>query len=330
MQRGATQQLVRARWGAVVLGALSATLTWQLARYTPLSASKPPRWTVMVSPPPPDLSEPAPRVDGLFEVSPEPDGAPLKLPGNMRCGRAEMGVEFAASTGRYAVQGPRDNPDMHLARPEPDRGFPTANGWLAPFGPAQIRAGSAGPTAPWGRDSTLGSDETHAVGKMWGEEPAEDFGEDGLGRVGHAGSVVKRFDVAPLAENRTAELRVVHTGLQVTGPRKASEVGRVMAAHFAEFRACGQTELGDKRGEAQSAVLDFDVLASGVAVASGSASNTLEQCLDQALRGVSFPASDGDTATRVVYPLHFAAPGGGLTNRGVPSPLVRERCDCGG
>ena len=330
MQRAATPQLVRTRWGAALLGALSATLTWQLARYTPLPVSKPPRWAVMVSPPPPDLSEPAPRSDGLFEVAREPDGVPLKLPGNLRCGRAEMGLEIAASTGRYAVQGPRDTQDMHLARPEPGRGFPTARGDIGSIGYLQIPVGSAGPTAPWGRDSTLGSDETHAVGKMWGEEPAEDVGENGMGRIGHAGSVVKRFDVAPLAENRTAELRVVHTGLQITGERKASEVGRTMAAHFGEFRECGQAELGDKLDEQRSAVLDFDVLPSGLAVATGGASSALEQCLDQVLSRVAFAASDSGAPAHVVYPLHFAAPGSGLKNRGVPAPVVHERCDCGG
>jgi hypothetical protein len=327
---GATQQLVRTRWGAVVLGALSATLSWQLARYTPLSVSKPPRWAVVVSPPAPDLSELAPRLDGLFEVAAEPDGAPLKLPGNLRCGRAEMGVEITDSTGRYALQGPRDNPDPHLARPVPGRGFPTAPGSDWRLGTPQVPIGSAGPTAPFGRESTLGTDATHAIGQMWGDEVNEDVGENGLGRVGEAGSVVKRFDIAPLAQNQTAEPRVVHTGLQVTGARKASEVGRVMAAHFAAFRACGQADLGDKQGEQRSVTLDFDVLPSGLAVASSAGTNELERCLDRALSSVSFAASDGSAATHVGYPLHFAAAGAGLKDRGVPSTVVRERCDCGG
>lgn len=330
MQPGVSQQLARTRWAAIVLGALSATVSWQLARYTPLTVSKPPRWAVVASPPAPDLSEPAPRLDGLFEVAAEPDGAPLKLPGNMRCGRTEMGVQIMASTGRYAVQGPADNPDPHLARPVPGRGFPTAPGADWRLGTPQVPIGSAGPTAPFGRDSTLGTDTTHAMGRMWGDEPNDDFGESGLGRSGAAGSVVKRFDVAPLAANQTAELRVVHTGLQVTGARKASEVGRVMAAHFAELRACGQAELGDERDEQLSVALDFDVLPSGLAVASGAATNALERCLDQALSSVSFAVTGSNAATHVVYPLHFAAAGGGLKDRGVPTPVVRERCDCAG
>jgi len=38
--------------------------------------------------------------------------------------------------------------------------------------------------------------------------------------------------VQAAAENGTSMLRVLHTGLRVTGARKASEVGRAMAAHF--------------------------------------------------------------------------------------------------
>lgn len=41
--------------------------------------------------------------------------------------------------------------------------------------------------------------------------------------------MVKRFDLAPLADAAGGELRVVHTGLRVTAARQASEVGRVMA-----------------------------------------------------------------------------------------------------
>ena len=328
MECAAPSQPVRIRWGAIVLGALSATLSWQLAHYTPLLKATPGH-RAAVPFPAPDLSEPPPRLDGLFQVAAEPDSAPLKLPGNLRCGRAEMGVEVTDTTGRYAVQGPRDNADPHLAKPEPGRGFPTAPGADWVVGPAESPIGSAGPTAPFGRDSTLGTDSTHAIGQMWGDEPNEDVGENGLGRVGAAGSVVKRFDVAPLAENQTAELRVVHTGLQVTGARKASEVGRAMATHFAEFRACGQTELSDKPQEQRSVALDFEILPSGAVVATGTAANALEQCLDRVLSGITFEASDTGRS-QVVYPLHFAAPSDGLTNRGVPSPLVRERCDCGG
>lgn len=328
MQRAAPQQLVRVRWGALVLGALSATLSWQLARYRPLSTTVSPRRAVVVSAPAPDLSEPAPRLDGLFEVAAEPDSAPLKLPGNLRCGRAEMGLEITASTGRYAVQGPRDNADPHLARPVPERGFPTARGAELGFGPSQIPVGSAGPTAPFGRDASLGTEDTHAVGHLWGDEPNEDSGENGLGRSGAAGSVVKRFDVAPLVQSPAAELRVVHTGLQLTGARKASEVGQAMAAHFGAFRACGQAALADELNEQRSATLEFDVLQSGQVAARAGSPGALQQCLEQTLSRVTFAAGNGPA--HVVYPLHFAAAGNGLQNRGVPSPLVRERCDCGG
>ena len=101
-------------------------------------------------------------------------------------------------------------------------------------------------------------------------------------------------------------------------------------SHFAAFRACGQAELGDKRDQQRSVVLDFKVLPSGAAVMSNAGTNALERCLGQALSSVSFAASDSSATTHVVYPLHFAAAGSGLKDRGVPTPVARERCDCGG
>lgn len=338
MQPGATPQLVRTRWSAVVLGALSATLSWQVLQpmrpFTPEHA----RWARVASPSLSEPAEPVPQREGLFEVTANPDGAALKLPGDMRCGEAEMGNSIPASVGRYAIAGPRDNPDPHLSRPVYGQGSPTAPSVHLGLGEPLVPLGSAGPTAPFGRKTALGTDERSAQGRMWGDDPNGQWGEYGLGLAGAEGSVAKRFDVAPLPENQTAELRVVHTGLQVTGARKASEVGRTMAAHFSEFRACGQATMSNESDAQRSIVLGFDVLASGqttarsVTSASGAAgagSSALEQCLELALASVTFASGEAGDA-HVVYPLHFAAASSGLKNRGVPSPVTRERCDCGG
>jgi len=331
MQRVVSQQ--RRRWGALLLGALSATLSWQLLRPVQLPSLERPSWVRVAALPLPEPVEPAPQREGLFEVAVEPDSAPLKLPGDMRCGQVEMGNNIEASVGRYAVVGPRDNPDLHLSRPVEGRGYPTAPGATWVVGPQpEIPQGSAGPTTPFGRDTALGTDETSAQGRMWGEDPNGQFGEYGFGLAGVEGSVVKRFDVAPLPANHTAELRVVHTGLQVTGARKASEVGRAMAAHFAEFKACAQaTGLGDSATKQLRVALDFDVNEAGQAVPAGAsaAAGTLQQCLDQNVSRVAF-AAGASAVTHVVYPLHLAAPDRALKNSGVASPVVREPCACGG
>src|SRR5258706_1150876 len=87
-----------------------------------------------------------------------------------------------ATNKRYAVQGPKDNQDQHLARQAALREA-TEFGMIG-----LLNTGAAGdpnaPTAPWGRDTSLGSDEISARGNMWGDEIGDAFGAGGLGLSG--------------------------------------------------------------------------------------------------------------------------------------------------
>jgi hypothetical protein len=87
-----------------------------------------------------------------------------------------------ATNKRYAVQGPKDNPDPHIARQAALRE-------AMEFGMiGLLNTGAAGdpnaPTAPWGRDTSLGTDEVSARGNMWGDEIGDAFGAGGLGLSG--------------------------------------------------------------------------------------------------------------------------------------------------
>jgi hypothetical protein len=126
------------------------------------------------------------------------------------------------------------------------------------------------------------------------------------------------------AAGASAPLRVLHTGLRVTGARKASEIGRVMAARFADFRACAETA----PAPLHDVELGFDVDETGHVAASGAGTGALEQCLGQSLAGASFPAV-GEKA-HVVYPLHFVAADAGWKGPPVVRPFGPEHCDCGG
>ncbi len=84
--------------------------------------------------------------------------------------------------GRYGVAGPANNPDPHISRQaalEEARHF----GLIG-----MLNAGLAGdpnaPTAPWGREDTLGRDELSARGNMWGDEINGSYGLNGLGLSG--------------------------------------------------------------------------------------------------------------------------------------------------
>ena len=95
-----------------------------------------------------------------------------------------MGNPNTKLTGnRYGVQGPADNPDPHIARQAALRD-------AAEFGMIGLLNSGAGgdpnaPTAPWGRDDSLGNDPLSARGNMWGNDIGESFGAGGLGLSGH-------------------------------------------------------------------------------------------------------------------------------------------------
>lgn len=85
-----------------------------------------------------------------------------------------------ARGSRFGVQGPAD--DSHMARQAALRD-------AAEFGMIGLMNAGAGgdpnaPTAPWGRDDSLGSDPTSARGNMWGDGISDSFGGGGLGLSG--------------------------------------------------------------------------------------------------------------------------------------------------
>ena len=87
-----------------------------------------------------------------------------------------------ATNRRYGIKGDKNNPDPHVAR---ERALREAQN----FGMIGLLAGDIGgdpnaPTAPWGRETSNGTDEMSALGNMWGDEIGEAFGAGGLGLFG--------------------------------------------------------------------------------------------------------------------------------------------------
>ncbi|MCL2724406.1 MAG: AgmX/PglI C-terminal domain-containing protein [Polyangiaceae bacterium] len=87
-----------------------------------------------------------------------------------------------ARNGRYGVQGPKDNPDPHLARQAAQREALDFGmlGLLNTGGGGDPKA----PTSPWGREDSSGNDPRSALGNMWGDTIDESFGTGGLGLSG--------------------------------------------------------------------------------------------------------------------------------------------------
>jgi hypothetical protein len=211
------------------------------------------------------------------------------IPGDMRCGDAEMGQPAAGNEGRYGVEGPEDNPDPHLARK-----------LLAPRG----RADNA-PTAPFGHWTSLGVDPVSERGAIWGDDFAPARGEEGLGLARADVGIYKRLEWDPRT-TEGAPARVLHTGLGVNGALKPSSVTRATAAGFATFRACyvraleKSPALGGRldvklRVGSDGRVRDARVVSSDVTDAD------LTACLLESFRRLRFPEAASPTA--VFYPL---------------------------
>ena len=315
-------------WTSVGVGALSAALATLVAWPEVARATHSVRPGFAKSGlPAPVVFETSPVHEAIFALAAQPLPQLVRVTGDMRCGDAEMGGQLlAANNARYGIAGPPDNADPHLARRLPQRGSPAAFGALADSGLRQQQSGSRAPTAAFGRDSALGTDPESARGSMWGEALNDNAGEDGLGRRGTPGGLAKHLDAQPVAENGTSMLRVLHTGLRVTGARKPSEVGRMMAAHFDELRRCAEDS---QPTSAQTVELAFDIAADGHTAPTGTASGELEQCLDQSLSRVAFAAGASESA-HVVYPLYFMPASMELRSSHAHHEHAAAACDCGG
>jgi hypothetical protein len=316
-------------WTSLGVGALSGALALLIAWPAALRATHPARPGLAKSG---DalaaavLFEASPVHEAIFALAAQPLPQLVRVTGGMRCGDAEMGGRLVADkNARYGIAGPPDNADPHLARRLPERGSPAAFGSLADMGLRQQQPSSRAPTASFGRHSALGTDPESARGKMWGEALNDNAGEDGLGRRGTPGGLAKHIDVEPAAENGTSMLRVLHTGLRLTGARKASEVGRTMAAHFDELRRCAEDAQPTR---AQTVELAFDIAADGHTSTSGASLGELERCLEQSLARVTFSAEATEPA-HIVYPLYFMPASMDLRSSHAHHEPAAA-CDCGG
>jgi hypothetical protein len=313
--------------GAAFAGALVAMLTLLFApRPTSVEHPRAAIPSLHNAPGMAELSDSAPMRLEVFAEAAEPQPRPLKPPGDMQCGRLEAGALIADTHGRYGVSGPKDNADPHLARTVEGTGYPSAMALIPDreLGVTPARLGSDTPTAPFGRDTALGTDEANARGDMWSDPIDDTEGKGGMGLSASPGGVVKLIDVAAVAQG--AALRVVHKGLRVDGARKPSEIGRAMAAHFDEFQRCAEAE---PLAEARQVQVAFDVAENGHVSTTGGEAGRLEQCLGQSVVRVAF-APEVNARAHVVYPLYFMPATAELR---VPSAAPRPPsapCDCGG
>lgn len=235
---------------------------------------------------------------------------------------------------RYAVQGPKDNPDPHIARAAALRE-------AQDFGMiGLLNTGAAGdpnaPTAPWGRDTSLGTDDVSARGNMWGDEIGDAFGAGGLGLSGIGeggggrGEGIGLGSIGTLGHgagtgtgqgfgsghgrlggaHATRAPKVRMGATQVSGRLPPEVIQRIVRQNYGRFRMCYE------QGLARNPNLEGRVSVRFVIGRDGSVSNVANggsdipdsgvvNCVVRAYYGLSFPQPEGGIVT-VVYPIMFS------------------------
>jgi len=256
---------------------------------------------------------------------------------NQTPGAPSRGNPSASKTNqRYAVAGPQDNPDPHLARLAALRD-------AADFGIVGLVGANAGdpnaPVAPWGREDVLGNDPTSARGNMWGDAIGDSFGLDGLGltgvgecgcgtgvginiggigTIGHGSGVVggQGFVSSRLGGTHDTRAPVIRCGgtpttdgcaTTVNGRLPPEVVQRVVRQNFGRFRLCYEEGLRKSPSLEGRVAVKFVIARDGSVTTSQDAGSDLadegvRQCVVRSFGTLSFPQPEGGIVM-VTYPI---------------------------
>ncbi len=246
-----------------------------------------------------------------------------------------MGKESSKATNkRYAVKGPSDNPDPHLARAAALRE-------ARDFGMiGLLNAGASGdpnaPTAPWGRDTSLGMDDVSAQGNMWGDEIGDAFGSGGLGLSGIGeggggrGEGIGLGNIGTLGHgagtgtgqgfgsghgrlggsHKTRAPKVRMGATSVNGRLPAEVIRRIVRQNFGRFRMCYEQGLARNPNLEGRVGVRFVIGRDGAVSNVGNGGSDIPDsgvvsCVISAFYGLSFPQPEGGIVT-VTYPIMFS------------------------
>jgi hypothetical protein len=228
-------------------------------------------------------------------------------------GYEKMGRRQGKKTDqRYAITGPRDNPDPHVSRQSASRKPkfpPDPESRLGVIG-VGLAGDPDAPSAPWGRDSSLGTDEVSARGNLWGDTIGDTAGDDGLLRSSLDGGLVKRIEVVrPERSLAGRPARVLHAQLSVHGSLSPHDVEFAVAAQgLAAFRDCYRADSESRSDHEAHLDLGFEIKSTGEltqirVLKRERVEPPLLNCVLDSAKKLAFPPENGDSI--VTYPLHF-------------------------
>lgn len=245
-----------------------------------------------------------------------------------------MGSTATTNTNRrYAVKGPPDNPDPHLAR---ERLLQEASVFGAIGLLSAVSTDPNTPLTPWGRDDVLGRDAQSALGNLWAEDLGEAAGTGGLSLLGSGsgGGVIGQgiglgdigtfnrgmgpggtynfgSDHGRLTGSRASRpsFRMRAATPTVSGRLPPQVIQRIVRQNHGRFRLCYEKGLGANPSLSGRVSVRFVIgrngAVSNVANAGATlASSDVVSCVVRAFYGLSFPQPEGGLVT-VTYPLAF-------------------------
>ena len=233
------------------------------------------------------------------------------------------------SNSRYTVAGPKDNVDPHVSKQ-------VALKDAENFGMVGLLSSNGGdpdsPTSPWGRDDSLGNDAVSFNGSLWGDQPGDNFGSNGLGLSGigeGSGGPGEGIGVGPnlggLGNNIhhgfgppgvlskkyvQKDIKMRPSSTSVSGRIPPEVIQRIIRQNYGRFRACYETGLRNNPSLGGRVAVKFVVGRDGSVVSVGNGGSDLPDggvvnCVVNSFRGLSFPAPDDGIVT-VGYSIQFS------------------------
>jgi FHA domain-containing protein len=245
-----------------------------------------------------------------------------------------MGNPNTKDTGhKYGVQGPKDNPDPHLAKQ-------AALQEAAQFGMIGLISTMGGgdpnaPTAPWGREESSGQDEKSARGNMFGDTIGDSFGAGGLGLSGVGEGGGGRGEGIGLGNfgglghgagtgtgqgigngrgrlgggHQVKAPRIREGATTVNGRLPPEVIQRIVRQNFGRFRLCYENGMRNNPNLQGRVTVKFIIDRSGAVSMTADGGSDLPdqgvvQCVVRGFGNLSFPQPEGGMVT-VVYPIMF-------------------------